>query len=115
MAGLHPQCLPWLHEREVALLMGDGISDMTPGLGIANWPFPMHQIGITGMGLHLVDNVNLAPSGAGVRRAAAVGVPVRGRTAAHPRRHRLSGEPARDLLTTDRTSPPIFTAARTSW
>ena len=33
MAGLHPQCLPWLHEREVALLMGDGISDMTPGLG----------------------------------------------------------------------------------
>ncbi len=60
MAGLHPQCLPWLHEREVALLMGDGISDMTPGLGIANWPFPVHQIGITGMGLHLVDNVNLA-------------------------------------------------------
>jgi len=60
MAGLHPQCLPWLHEREVALLMGDGISDMTPGLGVANWPFPVHQIGITGMGLHLVDNVNLA-------------------------------------------------------
>jgi kynurenine formamidase len=59
LAGLHPQCLPWLHEREVALLMGDGISDMTPGLGVAEWPFPVHQIGITGMGLHLVDNVNL--------------------------------------------------------
>jgi kynurenine formamidase len=60
LAGLHPQCLPWLHEREVALLMGDGISDMTPGLGVGGWPFPVHQIGITGMGLHLVDNVNLA-------------------------------------------------------
>ena len=60
MAGLHPQCLPWLHEREVALLMGDGISDMTPGLGVADWPFPVHQIGITGMGLHLVDNVDLS-------------------------------------------------------
>jgi kynurenine formamidase len=60
LAGLHPQCLPWLHEREVALLMGDGISDMTPGLGVAGWPFPVHQIGITGMGLHLVDNVDLS-------------------------------------------------------
>ena len=60
MAGLHPQCLPWLHEREVALLMGDGISDMTPGLGVADWPFPVHQIGIVGMGLHLVDNVDLS-------------------------------------------------------
>ncbi len=60
LAGLHPQCLPWLAEREVALLMGDGISDMTPGLGVAGWPFPVHQIGITGMGLHLVDNVDLS-------------------------------------------------------
>ena len=40
MAGLHPQCLPWLHEREVALLMGDGISDMTPGLGVAELAVP---------------------------------------------------------------------------
>jgi kynurenine formamidase len=60
LAGLHPQCLPWLHEREVALLMGDGISDMTPGLGIGEWPFPVHQVGITGMGVHLVDNVDLS-------------------------------------------------------
>jgi hypothetical protein len=40
--------------------MGDGISDMTPGLGVPDWPFPVHQIGITGMGLHLIDNVNLS-------------------------------------------------------
>lgn len=59
LAGLHPECLPWLHERRVAVLCGDGISDMMPGLGIANWPFPIHQVGIVSIGLHLIDNVRL--------------------------------------------------------
>ncbi|HZP27806.1 MAG TPA: cyclase family protein [Acidimicrobiia bacterium] len=59
MSGLHPECLPWLHEREVAVLGSDGISDPMPFLGIEDWPFPVHQIGITGMGLHLVDNMEL--------------------------------------------------------
>ncbi len=61
LAGLHPECLPWLHEREVAVLAGDGISDMMPGLDIADWPFPVHQIGIAGIGLHLIDNCHLQP------------------------------------------------------
>ncbi len=59
MAGLHAECLPWLREREVSLLGSDGISDPMPGLGIPNWPFPVHQIGITSMGLHLIDNMAL--------------------------------------------------------
>ncbi|HEX7094312.1 MAG TPA: cyclase family protein [Acidimicrobiales bacterium] len=59
MAGLHPECLPWLHEREVAMLGSDGISDPMPGLGVPNWPFPIHQIGIVAMGLHLIDNMAL--------------------------------------------------------
>jgi kynurenine formamidase len=59
MSGLHPECLPWLHERDVAMLGSDGISDPMPFLGIADWPFPVHQIGITAMGLHLVDNMAL--------------------------------------------------------
>ena len=60
MAGLHPDCLPWLHERMVAVLGSDGISDPMPFLGIPEWPFPVHQIGITAMGLHLIDNVAVA-------------------------------------------------------
>jgi kynurenine formamidase len=60
LGGLHPDCLPWLHEREVAVLGSDGISDPMPGLGIENWPFPIHQIGITAIGLHLIDNMALA-------------------------------------------------------
>ena len=59
MAGLHADCLPWLREREIAMLGSDGISDPMPGLGIPNWPFPVHQVGITGMGLHLIDNMAL--------------------------------------------------------
>jgi kynurenine formamidase len=59
MAGLHPDCLQWLYDREVAVLGSDGISDPMPFIGVPNWPFPVHQIGITGMGLHLIDNMAL--------------------------------------------------------
>ena len=59
LAGLHAECLPWLRERGVAVLGSDGISDPTPGLGIPDWPFPIHQVGIVGLGLPLVDNMAL--------------------------------------------------------
>jgi kynurenine formamidase len=71
MAGLHPQCLPWLHDRCISVLGSDGISDAMPGLGVPDWPFPVHQIGITAIGLHLIDNMALdalAAACAGVRR-----------------------------------------------
>ena len=60
MSGLHPECLAWLQEREVAVLGSDGISDPMPFVGTPDWPFPIHQVGITAMGLHLIDNVALA-------------------------------------------------------
>ncbi|MCU1380417.1 MAG: Cyclase [Acidimicrobiales bacterium] len=59
-SGLHAQCLPWLQEREIAVLGSDGISDPMPFVGTPDWPFPVHQIGITGMGLHLIDNMALS-------------------------------------------------------
>ena len=58
-SGLHAECLPWLHEREIAVLGSDGISDPMPFVGTPDWPFPVHQIGITAMGLHLIDNMAL--------------------------------------------------------
>ena len=61
LCGLHPTCLPWLHERRIAVLGSDGISDHMPYIGTPEWPFPIHQIGITGIGLHLIDNMHLAP------------------------------------------------------
>ena len=30
MAGLGPDCIPWLHERDVAVLGSDAISDVLP-------------------------------------------------------------------------------------
>lgn len=58
-SGLHPDCLPWLQERQVSVLGSDGISDPMPFVGTPEWPFPIHQIGITAMGLHLIDNMSL--------------------------------------------------------
>jgi kynurenine formamidase len=62
-SGLHPECLPWLAEREVAVVGSDGISDPMPFIGTTGWPFPIHQIAIVAMGLPLIDNVRLAPLG----------------------------------------------------
>jgi kynurenine formamidase len=59
LAGLHSECLPWLHERRIAVLGCDGISDAIPGPGVPGWPVPIHQCGIAGIGLHLLDNLEL--------------------------------------------------------
>jgi kynurenine formamidase len=47
----------------VAVLGSDGISDPMPFVGTPQWPFPIHQIGITAMGLPLIDNMALARLG----------------------------------------------------
>ena len=60
LAGLHPECLRWLAEREIAVLGSDGISDRMPMRTIPQWPFPVHQVGIVAMGLHLIDNLDLS-------------------------------------------------------
>ncbi len=58
LAGLHASCLPWLHERGVAALGGDGVSDVRPSRvdGVA---LPVHSVAIAAMGLHLIDNLDL--------------------------------------------------------
>jgi kynurenine formamidase len=59
-SGLHAECLPWLQERQVAVLGSDGISDPMPFVGTPEWSFPVHQIGITAMGMPLIDNLKVA-------------------------------------------------------
>ena len=58
LAGLAAGCIPWLHERGVAMLGCDGISDPLPAT-VEGWQNPIHQIGIPAMGLHLIDNMQL--------------------------------------------------------
>lgn len=59
MAGLHPECLPWLHERSIAVLGSDGISDVLPVPAIEGWAMPIHETTLAGMGVHLLDNLSL--------------------------------------------------------
>lgn len=58
LAGLSGTCLPFIHERGVAVLGSDGISDAMPG-NPPTWPLPVHQIAIAAMGIHLIDNAQL--------------------------------------------------------
>jgi len=58
LAGLQAACLPWLHERGVALLGSDGVSDVMPS-GVEGVRLPVHSVAIVAMGLHLLDNLDL--------------------------------------------------------
>jgi len=59
MAGLDAECVPWLRERDVAVLGSDGISDGLGGEMVPGWAMPIHECVIAAMGVHLVDNVDL--------------------------------------------------------
>lgn len=59
LAGIDAQSVRWLHERKVAVLGSDGVSDAIPNTDADNWPMPIHQCGIVAMGLHLLDNLRL--------------------------------------------------------
>ncbi len=65
--GFHGACVPWFHEREVALLGSDTAQDMTPS-GYPQVPMPVHQVGIVAMGLWLMDNANLEELAAACER-----------------------------------------------
>ena len=58
LAGVDAGCLPWVRERDVAVIGCDGVTDAMPS-GIADWPMPFHSVAIANMGIHLIDNMNL--------------------------------------------------------
>jgi kynurenine formamidase len=59
LAGLHVSTLDWIHERRVALLGCDGVSDARPSGCTGIYSIPVHSIAIPAMGLHLLDNADL--------------------------------------------------------
>lgn len=58
LAGLDPECIPWLAERDPAVLGADGVSDVLPS-NPHRWPMPVHMCMLVGMGVHLLDNLRL--------------------------------------------------------
>lgn len=53
--GLHASVLPWLQQRDVALVGAEGVADVQPS-GVEGWPRPIHDILIPIMGTPMVDN-----------------------------------------------------------
>ncbi len=53
--GLHASCLPWLYERQVAVVAADVATDVVPH-DYADLGMPVHTVGMWAMGLWLLDN-----------------------------------------------------------
>jgi kynurenine formamidase len=54
-AGPKPEILPFMHEREIAVMGSDTGNDVAP-TGYSKFTNPVHQVGIVGMGLWILDN-----------------------------------------------------------
>lgn len=56
--GLHPECIGWLHKRGVSVLGSDCMNDPQPNWACDDWPLPIHYLGICGMGMTLLHNLD---------------------------------------------------------
>ncbi len=66
-AGLHASVLPFLRERDVAILIGDAVNDVQPS-GVEGINRPIHQLTQVNLGLPIVDNGYLKDVAATARR-----------------------------------------------
>jgi kynurenine formamidase len=57
-AGLHASCAKWLHDRQIAMLGSDGVSDLLPS-PVEGVVQPIHQITLVALGVRLFDNLDL--------------------------------------------------------
>jgi kynurenine formamidase len=57
-AGLHPTAMPFMAERGVSVLGGDGNSDTAPS-STEGVDFPIHVLALNAMGVHLLDYLQL--------------------------------------------------------
>ncbi len=62
LAGLDVSCGPWLHQRGVAVLGSDGVSDVFPS-PLESGRLPVHLLALPAMGMLLVDNCQFEPLG----------------------------------------------------
>ncbi len=59
LAGLDGECVPWIAERDIAMLGCDGANDIMPP-NTNRWPLPIHVCCLVAMGVHLLDNLDLS-------------------------------------------------------
>src|SRR5215472_6162772 len=58
-AGLQPEALEYLADRKIALMGSDGNNDTAPTV-VQNVDFPVHVLAIYGLGLQLIDYLDLS-------------------------------------------------------
>jgi kynurenine formamidase len=68
LPGLDASCLPWLHERRIAVLGSDGASDAMPS-GYEGVLLPIHVGTLVAMGIHLIDNADFDAASEACARA----------------------------------------------
>jgi len=59
LPGLDASCLDWLHERKIAVLGCDAVSDIAPSPYGAEMGLPIHVGTLVIQGIHLIDNADL--------------------------------------------------------
>ena len=57
-AGMHASVALWLHERDVAVIGCDGVSDVMPS-NVEGRLNPLHELVLVGMGMPILDNLDL--------------------------------------------------------
>lgn len=57
-AGMHASMATWLRKRDIAVIGCDGISDVVPSK-VAGKPNPLHELVLVGMGMLILDNLDL--------------------------------------------------------
>lgn len=57
-AGLHVMCLPWLKQRDVAVVGSDLALDVMPS-GVEGFELPVHWVVVVAMGMPILDNCDL--------------------------------------------------------
>ncbi len=59
-AGSHASIAKWLKERDVAIIGSDGVSDVMPS-GVEGLLNPLHELVLVGLGMPILDNLDLGP------------------------------------------------------
>lgn len=66
--GMEAECLPWLHDKGIAVSICDVAHDVRPSR-YETMTTPIHSVGIVAMGLWLVDNADLEAVAAHCKRS----------------------------------------------
>jgi kynurenine formamidase len=57
-AGLYASCLPWIRQRDLAMIGSDAATDLIPS-GVKGAGQPIHEVVLASFGMHIFDNCDL--------------------------------------------------------